>query len=382
MIKVTFIITNLGTGGAETMLFKLLQRMDRSRFEPIVISLVGLGEIGPRIGVLGIPVYVLGMSRGIPNPLMIFKLARLLRRVKPDLVHTWMYHADLLGGIAARLAGCSVVLWGLRHSNLSKTENKKTTLLTVKICAKLSLWVPTRILSCSIRAKEVHAAAGYCKEKIHVIPNGFELDRFLPDPVARYSVRSELGLSVDVPLVGFIARYDPLKNHAGFIMAAALLHAKLPNAHFVLAGTEVDEDNLVLQSAISAFDLQKNVHLLGRRDDIPRLMAALDVLASSSHGEAFPNVLGEAMACGVPCVVTDVGDSAEIVGSAGQVVPPGDMEGLAYQLEWILKMGPSYRATVGAQARARVAEYYDIAQVTELYQAFYERILAEKQESR
>lgn len=377
-MKIALVITGLGTGGAEIMLLKLLQHIDRKRFEPTVISLVGMGEIGPRIAALGIPVHALGMRRGVPNPLMLFALARLLRRVNPDMVHTWMYHADLLGGLAARLARYSNVVWGLRHSNLSRTENKLSTLMVVRACALLSHWLPARILSCSTRAKKVHAAVGYPKEKIHVIPNGFELDRFQPDAAARDSVRNELGLPGETPLVGLIARYDPQKNHAGFIEAAARLNTVRPDVHFLLAGGGVDGSNVTLQAALAKYaGLQARMHLLGRRDDMPRLMAALDVLVSTSHGEAFPNVLGEAMACGVPCVVTNVGDSAEIVGATGRVVPAGDMEGLARQLLVLLQLDLEDKVALSQQARARVAAEYEIGHVTRLYQAFYEQLLAD-----
>lgn len=377
-MRVTFIITNLATGGAEMMLLKLLQHLDRERFNPTVISLVGLGEIGPRIQALDIPVHALGMSRdGVPNPLMVLRLGWLLRQLQPDVVHTWMYHADLLGGLAARLAGYERVIWAIHQSNLSKTVNKRSTLLVVKVCALLSHRIPAQIVSCSYRAKDNHTAVGYAAEKLRVIPNGFDLGRFAPDAAARISVRSELGLAADTPLVGLIARFDSQKNHFGFIEAAALVHAQLPNAHFVLAGTDVDCANSALNATIAAKGLQARVHLLGRRDDIPRLMASLDVLASSSHGEAFPNVLGEAMACGVPCVVTDVGDSAEIVGDTGRVVAAGDMAGLARGLAEVLRLPPQQKAALGVLARARVAAHYEIGHVAGLYQTVYERVAAE-----
>lgn len=374
---ITFVITNLDTGGAETMLLKLLQQLNRSRFTPSVVSLVGIGEIGPRIQALGIPVHVLGMRRGIPNPLLVWRLMRLLRQINPDVVHTWMYHADLIGGLAARLAGCKRVVWGIRHSNLSKTENKRSTLWVVKACAALSGWVPAHILSCSHRASTIHAAVGYAADKLHVIPNGFDLGRFVPDSAARISVRAELGLPGDAPLVGVVARYHPEKNHSGFITAAALLCASVPHVHFVLAGAGVDILNSDLNAAIERKGLQANMHLLGRRDDVTRLMASLDVLASPSHGEAFPNVLGEAMACGVPCVVTDVGDSAEIVADTGRVVAAGDMAGLANGLHTLLNLSPTQRTVLGQQARSRVAAEYEIGNVAALYMAFYERVAAQ-----
>lgn len=378
MINITFIITNLATGGAETMLLKLLNGLDRNRFSPTVISMVGMGEIAPRIQALGIPVIALGMARGQPDLKKVIRLSHLLRSLRPDIVHTWMYHADLLGGLAARIAGLNKVIWCIRHSNLSKTENKRSTLWVVKLCAALSRYVPVGIISCSHRAKAVHENVGYQGKKIHVIPNGFDLSRFAPNPNARDDVRAELGLSSDTPLVGLIARFDPQKNHLGFIQAAAVVRAHLPLVHFLLVGAEINSKNMALKAAISAQGLQDHMHLLGRRDDIPRLMASLDVLASSSHGEAFPNVLGEAMASGVPCAVTDVGDSAEIVGNTGEVVAPGDMHGLAKALVKILNLSHNERGDLGVRARARVAANYEIGHVTRLYEEFYACVTNER----
>ncbi|TPG20633.1 glycosyltransferase family 4 protein [Variovorax guangxiensis] len=374
-MKVAFVITGLSTGGAEIMLHKLLQNIDRTRFEPIVVSLTSKGEIGERIEALGVPVDVLGMRPGLPNPFALFRLARLLRRAKPDVVHTWMYHADLLGGLAARLAGCHRVIWGIRHGNLSKSENKRGTLMVIKLCARLSGRLPARILSCSQRAKEVHAAIGYIEERIHVIPNGFDLSHFAPDAAAHCSLLAELSLTPDTLLVGVVARFDPQKNHLGFVQAAAQLMALVPQVHFVLAGTEVNGDNVSLQAAIAEHEgLQARMHLLGRRDDVPRLMAAFDVLASPSHGEAFPNVLGEAMASGLPCVVTDAGDSAEIIGATGHVVGVGDMAALAQRLQEVLLLPKAQRAALGHQARTRIRAEYEIRQVVARYQAFYQLV--------
>lgn len=375
-MRIAFVITNLTVGGAEAMLLKLLQHMDRSQIEPVVISLIGRGEIGPRIAELGIPVHELGMSRGVPNPAMLLKLAGLLYRVKPDIVHTWMYHADLVGGLAARLARCPHLVWGLHHSNLSPSQNKRSTLWVVKACAFLSRWIPEQITSCAYRAKVVHAEAGYANHKIHVIPNGFEMDRFQPDDGARDSVRAELQLGRAAALVGMIGRYDPQKNHAGFIKAALRMHASRPDVHFIMAGTGVDPDNSALNASLALHPaLRSRMHLLGRREDMPRLMASLDVLASPSNGEAFPMVVGEAMACGVPCVVTDVGDSAVIVGSTGRVVPAGSMDELANEVMDLLTLSPVERALLSQQARARIAAEYEIAHVARLYQMFYERLM-------
>ncbi len=373
-MRVLHIITGLGTGGAETMLLKLLERLDRECYSPMVISLTTIGDIGPRIEALGIPVQALGMSSFFAVPTAFFRLLRLLGWFKPDVVNTWLYHADLLGGGAAWFAGVPAIAWNLRNSNLDRDKTRWSTRLVVHVCAAFSHWIPTGILSCSETACRSHVKLGYSSERMAVIPNGFDLSRFRPDAVFRNSVRKELGLPEDIRLVGLMARYDPHKNHAGFFEAAAVVHKAMPDVHFVLAGTGVDRDNRALKSLIDEHNLGGLVHLLGRRDDMPRLMAALDVLTSTSYGEAFPNVLGEAMACGVPCVVTDVGDSAEIVGDTGRVVQAGDMQGLAQHIVELLCLPADEKFRLALKARARVETCYEIGRVTQRYERFYEQI--------
>lgn len=376
MRRIVFIITGLSTGGAEMMLLKVLERLDRQRFVPHVISLTTLGELAPRIAALGISVEAVGMKPGLSSLFGFFRLVRILKHLNPDVVHTWMYHADLLGGLAARLAGVSALGWCIRNSNLDRDKTRFSTRAVVSLCASISKWVPLRILSCSEQARQVHVACGYAAEKMVVVPNGFDLTRFKPDGLARSKVRIELEIDIDTPLVGLIGRFDPQKNHAGFFEAAGVLHRRMPHVHFVLAGQGVDIGNAALMQEITQAGVLANTHLLGLRNDIPNLMVALDVLASSSCGEAFPNVLGEAMACGVPCVVTDVGDSAYIVGDTGRIVASDDMAGLAAALEALLSLSPSEKLALGERARARVAEHFEIGRVVQKYESFYEGLLA------
>lgn len=378
MIRIVFIITGLATGGAEMMLFKILQRLDRRRFSPQVISLSTLGELAPRIAALGIPVQALDMNLRMPSPAKFLRLVRILKGLHPDLVHTWLYHADLLGGLAARLAGISAVGWCVRNSDLDRGKAKLPIRAVVHLCAWLSQWIPRRILSCSENARQLHVGYGYAAEKMSVVPNGFDTAQFVPSRQLRSVVRKDLGLEEDTLLVGLIGRFDPQKNHAGFLQAAGALHRRMPQVHFVMAGKRIDSGNTALMQSVRAADLVSNVHLLGLRDDMPKLMAALDVLASSSaFGEAFPNVLGEAMACGVPCVVTDVGDSVHIVGDTGRGVQPHDMQGLAIALEELLTLPPAERTALGERARERVAAHFEIGKVVQRYQEFYELLLAD-----
>jgi glycosyltransferase involved in cell wall biosynthesis len=380
-MKLVFIITGTDVGGAETMLHKVLTRLS-PEFMPQVISMIPVGELGEKLRAGGIPVESLDMVPRVPNPIALIRLIRDLRRLKPDLVHTWMYHADLMGGVAARLARVPALAWCIRHSNVAPAHNRTQTLAVVRANAFLSHRVPDRILCCSEAARNVHVACGYAPEKMVVIPNGFDIAHFKVDPNARLSVRAELGSPSDTALVGLIGRWDPQKNHEGFFAAAAALHLRRPEVHFLLAGQGVDAGNQTIQRTLAATGLAPVTHLLGLRDDIPRLMAALDVLASSSYGEAFPNVIGEAMACGVPCAVTDMGDSALIVGETGQVIKSGDMAGLAVAIDLLLTPPPDERRALGDRARARVVEHFEIGNIVTQYEAFYEEVASVARQKR
>lgn len=372
-MRLTVVTTGLRTGGAETMLLKLLGAA-RSRVEAEVVSLTTEGAVGPRIAALGVPVRALAMRGGLDAPGAVVRLARELRRSRPDVVQTWMYHADLIGGLAARRAGVPAV-WGLRQSNLDPVHSPRRTIWTARACARLSHRVPARIACCSEASRRVHAALGYDEARMVVIPNGFDAEAFRPDASARASVRRELGLLGDAPLVGLVGRFDPQKDHGTFLRAAGLLRARWPEARFVLCGDGVTADNAALAAGAREAGVLGSCHFLGPRGDMPRLQAAFDVAAlSSAYGEGFPNVVGEAMACGVPCVVTDIGDSAEIVGPTGRVVPPRDPRALAEAMDEVLSLGPEKRRELGALARQRVVQRYTLAEVARRYEALWEEV--------
>jgi glycosyltransferase involved in cell wall biosynthesis len=375
-LRILHVITWLGPGGAENMLFKLLSAMDRARFESRVASLTTDGVIGERIRSLGIETSILGMRRGVPSPSGVVRLARLVRRWQPHVVQTWMYHADLIGGIAAKLgAPGTPVVWGLRNSDLDPSTVRRTTLWTVRACGALSGTIPLRIVSCSRAACAIHERLGYARDKMIVIPNGFDLSKFRPDGDARAAIRAELGIPPAAPLIGMLARFDAQKDHANFLRAAADLRARIPEAHFLLAGAGVDGENRRLRELAHENCVADRVHLLGLRLDVQRIQAALDVATlSSAYGEAFPNTVGEAMACAVPCVVTDVGDSSAIVGDTGRTVPPRNATALAAAWAEILSLPPDQRSALGGRARRRVESEFSLPTVAARYSQLYQEV--------
>ena len=358
------------------MLCSLLERTDRERFESMVVALVDVLPLAERVEALGIPVRVIGMRRGVPDPRGVVRLARLLHRERPQVVQTWMDHSNLIGGVAARLAARAPVIWGVHHTNYIPQLTKRTTLMTVSACARLSRRLPTRIVCCSESARAVYARQGFAAERLTVIPNGFDTDVFRPDPAARLDVRRELGLAPDATLIGLVARYDPFKDHANFLRAAAALKGRLPDVHFLLCGDRVDPGNETLASMVAALGLRGRCHLLGQRRDVPRLQAGLDLATSSSVSEAFPLAIGEAMASGVPCVATDVGDSAAIIGESGRIVPPRDPQALAAACRELLELSPEARARMGQSGRLRIQERYELASIARRYEDLYETLHA------
>jgi glycosyltransferase involved in cell wall biosynthesis len=282
-----------------------------------------------------------------------------------------MYHADLIGGLAGKLAGRIPTAWNIRHTDLAFDRNRRTTVWTAMACARTSAWLPRCIVCCSETSRKTHVALGYARDRMVVIPNGLDTASFKPDPAARESVRKEFGLLPGAVLIGLVARFDPQKDHRNFILAAARLHAMEPDVHFLLCGSGVADDNSQLTAWIQEAGVSSRCHLLGLRDDVPRLAAALDIAASASVGEGFPNVIAEAMACGVPPVVTDVGDAAWLVANTGRVVPARDPEALANAWLNLLRMGHDRRQQLGLAARRRIETSFELSMVTERYQALY-----------
>jgi glycosyltransferase involved in cell wall biosynthesis len=376
-IKILHLITDLNTGGAETSLFRLLSNMDNEMFDNQVVSLIPVGRVGEKIRELGIKVHSLDMRPGRPTFSALVRLTAWLQREKPDILQTWLYHADLLGIMAGSIAKIPIVIWNIRNSNIDYSQYRRLSGFVVQVCSWLSRW-PKAVVSNSYAGRDFHIRLGYNPRRWKIIPNGIDTQVFRPDCEAYYSLRQELGLAPDTPLIGQVARYDPMKNHKGFLMAAGDLARSDSRVHFIMVGQGVSNDNTALLEIINQEGLAGRVHMLGRRDDMPRLNAALDILTSaSSFGEGFPNAVAEAMACEVLSVVTDVGDAALIVGETGRIVPPRDPEALAKAWSEILSLSPSERQSLGLIARQRIIDHYSLDKMVSAYCRLYQDIIEE-----
>lgn len=372
--KVMHLITTSETGGTEIQLDRLLARMDHPSLQHCVVSMAAVGAVGERIRSRGIPVYSLDMKRGglsLSGAFGLWKLWSLVRIERPLILQTWLYHANFLGLLIGKLMGVPSLFWNLRCAGMEMKHYPKLSRMVVRMLSYLSR-IPQVVVVNSEAGRVAHALVGYRPKVFEVIPNGFELDRFRPDARAREWCLNEFKMTQDAVIVGLVARYDPMKDHAMFLAAARKVHARHPNAYFVLCGKQVDERNTGLMRLVEKHGLEQAVRLLGLRQDISKITAAFDIAcSSSSFGEGFSNAIGEAMACEVPCVVTDVGDSGRIVEATGRVVPPRNAEVFAAALSELIACSRETRRSMGVQARTRIAEQFDINRIADRYEKLY-----------
>jgi glycosyltransferase involved in cell wall biosynthesis len=368
------------------MLWKLLSRMDRSRFEPLVFALSSNADgMLDRFKQIGVDCHLIGMKPSVDALAGLFRLGRALRRVTPDIVQGWLYHGNVAATIASGLIRIRPpVLWSIRCTLPKRLSQEKwQSALTIWAGAKLSFSAARIIHNSFASAVEHEGRLGYRRNGRVILPNGFDTDVFRPSAEARIAVRKMLHVPDDTILVGLVGRYHPQKDHRNFLQAAALVRRTHANVHFLLVGEGITRTNAHLNRMVHELDLCECAHLVGPRDDVDVITAALDVACcSSAYGEGFANVIGEAMSCGVPCAVTDVSDAARIVGDTGKVVAARDSEALARAIGELIDMGSAKRQALGSLARERVIENFSldaiVRQYEQLYLSVYERASRER----
>jgi glycosyltransferase involved in cell wall biosynthesis len=283
-----------------------------------------------------------------------------------------MYHADLIGGIVSRLAGVKNIVWGVHHTTLVKGESKRSTILVAKLNAYLSIIIPRKVIYCAQKSREVQESIGCNSAKGVVVSNGYNVNDFIPNLNFRKKFREELGLSDDIFLIGHVGRYDPQKDQKNLIEAISFVAEKIKHFKVVMVGTNLDSNNQTLNAHIQNKGLEKHLVLIGRRNDVPAVMNGLDLFVlSSAFGEAFPNVLNEAMACGTPCVTTDVGDAALIVDGTGWVVPPRTPKTLSDAMIQAIEEKRTHHSTWlrrKEDCRKRIVENFSIEKMVSSYQ--------------
>jgi|TARA_R100000501_G_C2629562_1_gene124294 glycosyltransferase involved in cell wall biosynthesis len=346
--KVLHVITGLNNGGAEGALCRLCT--NSQLYQHVVVSLIDGGVHEARLKEAGVLVYCLGFNRAWMLPWVAIKLFVIVCRERPSLMQTWMYHADFVGGIVARFAFMRRIFWGIRHSSFEKGGSSKSTVILAKVCASMSSFLPSGIICCANSAARLHESIGYDGNKMSVIHNGYDLNLLNFSSSGRSIVRREIGIPDESFLIGMVARFNPQKDHANLIAALGIVKRKFLSFRCVLVGPGVDEDNDALCTLLENHNLKDDVVLLGARADVANIMSSLDVhVLSSAFGEAFPNVLAEAMACQTPCIATDVGDSSFIIDSHGWIVPPRQPQLLALSIEKAMREAVSFPADWAAR---------------------------------
>jgi glycosyltransferase involved in cell wall biosynthesis len=369
------VITGLQNGGAEAALFRLCTA--EHAHSHCVVSLSDEGKYGPLLRRAGVPLTCLSMPGGRFTLSGLAAFRRAFAIYRPDVVQCWMYHANLVGGVLARLAGIKPVLWGMHNSGLDPRAAPLGTRVVDRICALLSRAVPAQIVSCSKQASRRHIAAGYSGSNWTVIPNGYDLAVFEPDEKARTRLRQSWSIDDSQFVIGSVARWHPDKDHKNLVAALAKLSARaeLP-FKCILVGPGITAENAELAGLLDRFGVRDKVMLLGPSDDVAGLMNAFDIHVLASSREAFPNVVAEAMACGTPCVATDVGDIGMLVANTGSVVPSQDPDALSRSIAIMASEIRDQRSWTARQqaCRDRVASDFSLERMARSYGALWEKL--------
>jgi glycosyltransferase involved in cell wall biosynthesis len=364
MKRVTHIITGLHVGGAERALCNLLTGGLQSYANNQVISLMDEGTYGPLLREAGIEVHCLGMSPGRPDPIGVAKLLRAVRSHTPDILQGWMYHGNFAASLARRFAAPGAALsWNIRTSLDNLDNAKRSTRWLIEMGRRLSRGANAVIYN-SHRSRLQHESDGYASAGGIFIPNGFDVEQWRPDPGGKSSLARILGLAADTKIIGFVGRACPAKDLPNLFAAFQEVASTHFGCHLVCVGRQIEE------TAPPSLD-RSRVTFLGQRADIPQIMPGFDLLCLSSSTEGFPNVIGEAMSCGVPCVATDVGDAAIIVGEAGWVVPARNAAFLAQALREALNLSDAEKVRLAGLARQRIESHYALPAIVGQYAALY-----------
>ena len=373
--RVLHVIAGLGIGGAEMALFRLVASSRGGDYSHAVVALTSGGAMQQRFDEAGIELVEFDFKRAPIS--QFFRLVALMRQRRPDIVQTWMYHADLLGGVAAWLTGNRNVIWGVHSTSVRSGGTSGFTRVVQRLCAWVSNYVPHTIVCVADASRRAHADAGYDIRRMVVVPNGFEISQLVATAEQRLMLRSQCGFGVDDVVIGSLGRFNLDKDPDNFVSAAAILASHQPQVRFLMVGKGLDTCNAELAAWIDRTGYRDRFVLLGERSDVPICLAAMDIFCLHSRTEAFPLVLGEAMAMGLPCVTTDVGDASLMIADAGVVVAKQDPRSLAQGLADVLRMTPAKRRDMGCRAKARVHAEFTMDRARKNFETIYQRITAE-----
>lgn len=369
-MKVLHLVPALQTGGTEVFLAGLLPALQARGVESTLVSLRAGGAVAGRLIEAGVRVQALGVGGYFSSALACARLRALARDHQPEIVHGWLYHGNVAASLARSAVPSAHLLWSIRHSIVGRHQEKAATRLVIRLGAWMSRSVDRVIYNAQNSARQ-HALAGFAAERTVVIPNGIDCAKFRPDAAARSCNRRAHGFEDEDRLVGIVGRYHPVKGHSLFVQAAAIAAREDPRLRFLMVGRGLGDDNPELGALLARSGVRDKIRLMNEQADVTGILNMLDVYVSASWGEGFPNVVGEAMACGVPCVVTDVGSSRELVGDTGTTVPPGSEQSLAAAIIELAGRPAALRLELGAAARDRVARLFSWERSVSAYAALY-----------
>ena len=379
MKKIIYIITGLNVGGAEFVLLRLLMKINKKKYDPLVITLREKGIMGERIERLGINIYNLQIDSIVNLIPGLIRLFRIMRKFKPQIVHTFLIQSALIGGIVAKLFKKVTIIWNIFSNDLSLQSNKFRNVLIFKLCSHLSKIIPNKIIIDSKAAYLEQKGLGYKCEKMEIIHNGVDINIFSPNKLKRNEYRQQYFEENEI-VIGLIARFHPVKGHDTFIKAISLLKRKINNVKFLLNGSVLEINRggggiiyyKKLMKMIDEEGIKNVIHISDSKLKITDILFACDILVSPSNFESFPNIICEAMASGIPCVVTNVGDCSRIVGDTGVIVSANDPNALANALMRLIKMPSKDRKKLGNSARLRIGNNFSLSMMVEKYNNIYD----------
>ena len=360
---VVHLIASLEIGGAEMMLKKIVKNMDNEKFENTIICLSSRGEIGQELIEEGFQVLELGFRKKklISIFRIIFNYVLIIRKAKPDFIISWMYNASFITILLNLLKPKNTkVIWNVRHALHDLRHEKKTTAIIIKIMSIFSSKIPSKIIYNSEKSKESHEKMGFNKNRGIVLPNGFETNTF--------KLNSKFKKDGSIFYIGMVGRYHPMKDYDNFLRAASILSKINNNVRYILVGRNVDSLNDELIRKLRIHKLMDYVELLGEQKEINTIIHRFDIATLSSYTESFPNVIGESMLCGVPCVSTNVGGVSDLIGPYGIVVPPHSPEELANGWINMIGLNSSERINLGLKGREHIIANYSIKTITNRFQ--------------
>ena len=368
MRKLVFIIRDLGYGGAQRQLLVLASGLDRREFDVTVIHFYP-GALEARFRDAAVKTVCVGKTHRWDLAGFFFRLARIVRAIQPDILHSYLTESNVMTACLKPICPRARIVWGLRDSQTDAQHWGVLGRWSFRLARLLSRHADL-IIANSRSGREYYAGQGYPTDRIEVVANGIDTDRFSPATAGRELARGELGISQNTILFGVVGRLNAMKDHATFLRAAAQLATVVPNARFLCVGDGPADYLSEMQRLAGSLGIGDKVIWLAARPDMPSLYVALDALVSSSaFGEGFSNVIGEAMACGVPCIATEVGDSAWIIANANQVVPAGDAAALAAAMTRFARLPSSTIAEIKHQARLRILDHFTVPQMIRNTQA-------------